>query len=161
MFEISLHYFKSIPLNTTETLAVAALVFIGFKIERKESDAKALIFLRDTVTDIHIENSNAVMTLGILVQNPTGSKFTVYSMAGSVYANNYLVGNVSNFTGFVVAPNSQTIFYLQVSLGVFPLVNDIINAFTHSYYGQDLELEGTINVDHIPIPVKLKYHVGM
>lgn len=152
---------KSIPLNTTETLLVGGLIFLAYKVERKIGNANSLIFQPTSVTDIHLENSTAVMTLGILVQNPTGSKFTVYSMAGSISANNYIVGNVSNFTGFVIPENSQSIFYLQIRLGVHPLVNEIISAFTNQHFGQDLELDGTVNVDNIPIRVKLNYHVGL
>ncbi len=94
------------------------------------------------------------------VQNTSNQAFTLQSMAGNVYANNTLVGNVALFSSVTIPPNKQAIIPMNIDLLLIGLVNNIIDAITNGSVKQNLELEALANVDGFQVPVDLEYKIG-
>lgn len=82
------------------------------------------------------------------------------SFAGNLYANGYLVGNVSNFIPQSILPNSEQLIFLKIRMGILGIVNDIINAWQNGSFTQNLDFDGRVNVDNLQIQVPLKYSIG-
>lgn len=99
--------------------------------------------------------------MGLAVQNTSSGDFTMNSMTGNLYANDYFIGNVSSFTPVTIKANGETIVNLSVRMSLLGIVNDIINAFQNNSTTQELELSGTINVDNFQVPLNIKYKVGL
>lgn len=119
-----------------------------------------LNFYPDKVTDISVSSGNPIMTVLLRVQNTSGQNFTVNSIAGNVYANQYLIGNAENFQPVQIHPNSQALLPVRLRLNWFGIVNDIINAFEGGPFKQVVEFEATANVDNLQIPVNVVFNIG-
>lgn len=104
---------------------------------------------------------NPVMTMGIMAQNTSADRFLIYSVAGSLYANGYLVGNVSGFMPVQVLPNSQSVILVKVSLLPLSVVNDLINSFQTGNFSQDMAFEGYANVDNVQVPFEFTFKLGV
>lgn len=98
-----------------------------------------------------------VMTLGLAVQNTSNQSFTIKSMAGELYANKYLVGNLSSFTSQTIPPNSEQVIAINVRMSFIGLVNDIINAIKNKTFRQELQLNSVANIDNLQVPIDLIY----
>jgi hypothetical protein len=127
---------------------------------RKQNAAGTLNFYPSTVKDLYIENARPVIVLGLAAQNTSNQSFTINSFAGNLYANGYLVGNVSNFTTQTIERNKETIIELTVRMGVLGVVNNIIQAWNNGTAAQQLELDAYINVDNLQVHKVLKYSIG-
>jgi len=127
---------------------------------RKGAALGTLNFYAGSVTNIEFENSAPVLTLGLVVQNTSNQYFTLNSIAGNIYSNNYRIGTVGSFIAQNIPANSETTLYLKVRMDLLGVVNDIINAFTTGNIQQKIELDATANIDTLQVPVKLSYTVG-
>jgi len=91
------------------------------------------------------------------VQNPTSNSFVIKSFSGNLNLNGYYIGNVSNFTATEITANAQTEYRVSLQLSTLSLPTAILNllqTFTH-LSGQ---LQGTVNVDNLAVPVDLVYN---
>lgn len=118
-----------------------------------------LNFYPGSLREIGMDGITPVAVLGLVVQNPSDQSFTLKSFVGNVYANGYLIGNVSNFINTVIAPNQATIYNLQVRLSILGVVQDIIAAFNGTGITQYIELKSYANVNNFTIPVNITYKV--
>lgn len=148
------------PIETTKAIALGAGAFILYSLFRKGYAAGTLNFYPGNIKDLYIENARPVIILGVAAQNTSNQSFTVNSFAGNLYANGYLVGNVSNFTPQTISRNSEKIIDLKIRLGVLGVVNNIIQAWNNGSFQQDLEFDGYANVDNLQVHVPLKYQIG-
>lgn len=101
------------------------------------------------------------MTIGLGVQNTSNQSFTIRSLAGNLYANNYYIGNVSSFTLRTIAPNSQQVIFITARLQLIGIVNDILNAFENRNFAQTIEIKAMANVDNLQIPININYKIGL
>lgn len=101
-----------------------------------------------------------VMTLGLAIQNTSNQSFTLQSLAGEVYANKYLIGNVGTFSAQTIHPNSETVIYIDCRLSLLGIVTDILNAIRNKTFSQTIELESTANIDNLQVPIDLSYKFG-
>jgi len=146
--------------NNSKLFGIAAAGFILYSLLRKGVAAGTLTFFPEKVRSIDFEGLTPVMTIGIGVQNTSNQSFSLNSIAGSLYSNNYYVGNLSSFTRQPVAANSQQIIYVKIRLQVTGIVNDIIRAFENGNFAQEVEMKATANIDGLQAPVNLKYTIG-
>lgn len=144
--------------GTVIGLTIAAIA--GYALLAKKSASGSLVFYPASVRNIKFQGSTPIMTVGLVIQNPTNQKFVVKSLAGNLFANNYLVGNLSSFQTTEILPNSEVILYVEIRLSLISIVNDIIRAFQFGNFSQDLLLKATANVDNYPVPLTLNYKVG-
>lgn len=141
-------------------IGVSLVALAGYALLAKKSAAGSLYFYPSSVRNIRFQGTTPIMTVGLKIQNPTNQKFVIKSFAGNLFANSYLVGNVSSFVTTEVVPNSETILYIEIRLNPLTIVNDIIRALQYGNFRQDLLLRATANVDNYPVPLELKYQVG-
>jgi LEA14-like dessication related protein len=99
----------------------------------------------------------SVLNLVINVQNPTNTPFTISSLAGNVLLNGNLIGNIAGFNQTIVAANSQTPLGVTVSLSTIATLNDLYSVFSAGH--AIVTVQGTANVDNIPLPINLTYTV--
>lgn len=118
-------------------------------------------FYPDKVRNIEFDGVTPVMTIGLVAQNTSNQQLVLRSIAGNLFCNNFLIGNVSSFTPVVIRPNSQGIIFLNVRLSLLGIVNDIVKAFQTGSFAQEVEMQAYANVDNFQIPVKIKYKIGL
>lgn len=139
-------------------LGIAAL--LGLYFYKQKEAAGHLIFFPGNIVDMGFAGSSPVASLTIQVQNTSNAGIDLNSIAGSVYANGILVGNVSNFNPVHIAGNSQTLIPLTVQFNLLGVVNDIIRAFQTGSFRQDIMIDGYVNAGSFQVPVQLKFNVG-
>lgn len=100
------------------------------------------------------------MTVELLIQNTSNQDYTLNSMAGNLYANGTLVGNLSVFNPVSIKRNSQTILDVQIKMLLIGMLDNIIDAITNGAYKVTLELDSYANVDNLQIPVDITYKVA-
>lgn len=120
-----------------------------------------LNFYPGSIMGFSFDGFNPVVKIGVAVQNPTSSNFNLRALAGNLYANGTLIGNVSNFSSTVVPANSETIYQVSVKLAILGIVNDLIRVFKkESAFKYKIDLEGWANVNNFSVPLKLSYQLG-
>jgi LEA14-like dessication related protein len=101
-----------------------------------------------------------VVTVNVVVQNPTSGSFTVNSLVGNISVNGTQIGNISMFVATVIPPNNQVQLPLTVILNPAQVLTDLLNLLTGNSGNQVIvSLDGTANIDNIPIPVSIQYNV--
>lgn len=101
-----------------------------------------------------------IITFNLYAQNTSSADLILNSFAANLFANNTLIGNVSNFSQVVIPGNSSTLIPLTARLQIIGLANDIIRAFQTNSFTQDLQLTGNANVNGVQIPIDLTLKVG-
>ncbi len=140
-------------------LGVGAL--IAFNLVQKGSAAKSLNFYPGSVKNLQFDGTTPVVTLGLLVQNTSNQQILFKSFAGNVYANDFLVGNVSTYVPTVIPPNSQIVYNLNVRLSPIGIVNELISIIQGTNPRKIvMELQASANIDVVRVPVNIKYSVG-
>jgi len=152
--------FKFQVIKTSTVIIGGAVAFILYGLFRKGKALGNLYFYPKSLKGIKFEGVTPIMTLGLAVQNTSNQGFTMHSMAGELYANNYLIGNISQFDSYQVQPNSETVIDIKVRLSLIGIVTDIINSIKNKTFTHTLELDSTANIDNLQVPVDLKYKFG-
>src|SRR5687767_7156300 len=126
-----------------------ALLIIGGAIGAyyltRASAAKRLNFYPGGIQAMAIQDFVPMVYLDFIVQNTSNADIAIYSLAGNAYSNGYMVGNISNFEGVVVAGNSETRVPVMVRLNLINLVNDLMNAWQTGSFKQDISIEARVN----------------
>lgn len=148
-------------MTNTQAVGLTAAGILLYTVFTKKAAAGTLNFYPASVKNIHFDGATPIMTVGLAAQNTSNQKFVIRSIAGDLYANSYLIGNVANFTTQTVFPNSQSIINLDIRLSLISLVNDIIRAFQMGNFSQVLKFEGYVNVDNYQVPLNIDYKIGM
>jgi LEA14-like dessication related protein len=134
---------------------------IAFNAFNKSRARGMLNFYPAGLKDIKFSGVTPIATLGIVVQNPSSQYFTIRSLSGNLFANNILIGNVSNFGTTIIPANAQIVYYVNIRLSILGIVNEVIRSFKkESGFTQNLELQGYANVNNWPVPLRLQYKVG-
>lgn len=98
------------------------------------------------------------VNLTVIVQNPTSGSVTLQSLAGYFFINGTQAGNVSYFTPTLIAPNSQTIVVLRLSindLSIVKILMDYVNGASDASLVVDIQ--ATANIDNVPVPVSMSF----
>lgn len=143
-----------------QTFGLVAAGVIAYSLFRKASGLGTLNFYPGTVRNIQFVKGSPIMTVGLQVQNTSNQEFILKSIAGNLFLDNYLVGNLANFAAIEIPANGQAIIPLEIKLSLIGLVNKIISAFSEKNYKVDVELDATANVDNIQIPININYKIG-
>jgi hypothetical protein len=120
-----------------------------------------LNFYPGAAKGISFDGTTPMMQVGLITQNTSGQKIVLHSVAGNVYANQYLIGNVGYFLPQTINPNSQGVLWLTIRFGLVGVIQDIITAIQSGTFNQDLEFQGYANVDNYQVPLKLTYKLGI
>lgn len=153
--------FNSYPL--TSLLKTGLLIggaLIAYNAVAKGSALQSLNFYPGPVSSIKMEGTSPVITFSLIIQNTSNQSMILRSLAGNLYANGYLVGNVSAFSPVRINPNGQTSLLVTGKLSLIGIVQDLINAIKGNGFKQNLSFEARANVDKYSIPINIKYSVG-
>lgn len=123
----------------------------------KSRAAQRLIFYPGAIQGMAFEDMTPMAYLDIIVQNTSNADLTVNSIAGSAYANGYLVGNISNFQGVTIRRNSESRLPVTVRFSLIGIVNDLVNAWQTGSFRQEIILQGTANAEGFGVPIDLKF----
>lgn len=121
---------------------------------------QTLNFYPGKVKGLNWNGGKPTMTVELLIQNTSNQDYTLNSMAGNLYANGTLVGNLSVFNPVSIKRNSQTILDVQIKMLLIGMLDNIIDAITNGAYKVTLELDSYANVDNLQIPVDITYKVA-
>lgn len=144
-------------MNTATTIAISAAAFIFYSLLRKGQALGQLVFHPHSIKGIKMDGITPVMTLGLAIQNTSNQSFTLKSIAGELWANNYLVGNIASFDPQTINANSEAVVYIKARMSLLGLVSDIINAIKNKTWKQTLELNSVANIDNLQVPIDIKY----
>lgn len=149
-------------LKTWHYVAGGAVAILGWNLFSRRAAAESLNFLLQRVEGISWLNGRPVIPVTISVQNTSNHQFTLYSFAGTVYVNNpdgtqYVIGDVSDFTQSVIAPNSQTDLTITIQLRLLGIVQDIISQINSGTFSNVIEFDTYANVDQLQVPVDYKF----
>lgn len=133
---------------------------VGLYFYTKGRAAGRLTFYPGNVTGMAFDGPNPIATVELVVQNTSNTSLHINSLAGNVFSNNYLVGNISNFQGVVIPGNSQRSIPVNIRFMLLGIVNDIIEAFQTGNFRHDLVIEGTVNAEGLAVPLQLNYKIG-
>lgn len=102
-----------------------------------------------------------VMKLGLSIQNTNNQPFTLNSLAGEVYSNNYLIGRLGTFQSQTINGNSETVIYVDCRLSLLGIVNDMLDAIRNKTFSQAIELEMVANIDNVQFVIPdIKFKFG-
>lgn len=145
--------------NSTAFLLLGA-VGLGVWLLRKAGAALNLVFSPGDIVSAGLEGTNPYINFEVVAQNTSGATLLMNSFAGNLYANNVMVGNVSNFSPVEVTGNASTAIPLTVRLLPLGIVNDLIQSIQQRSFLQNLLLDGTANLNGVQVPVKVPFSVG-
>ncbi len=82
-------------------MGIEALILVGFAgllyLWNLDKAASNLIYFPGRITGFSLNGLSPVITLELIVQNPSNVSFTIASLAGNVTSDGTQVGNVSDF----------------------------------------------------------------
>lgn len=125
----------------------------------KGKAARNLTFYPGGIQGMAFQDMTPLMQLDFIVQNTSNADVMLNSIAANAYANDYLVGNISNFQGALIRGNSETRVPVIVRFNLIGAVNDIIDAFQTGNFKQDLLIQGRANGEGISVPIEIKFQV--
>lgn len=147
-------------MTATSIAFIAAGAYVAYKsVIQPASAAGTLNFYPANAKSLRFDGLTPVITIGIAIQNPSNQTYTIKSLVGNIYANGYLIGNVSSFFQMAIKPTGETVYPITVRLSLIGIVQDIIAAFNGGGIQQEVELQANANVNNFIFPVKIKYHI--
>lgn len=123
--------------------------------------AQNLIYTPGNFTGIELQGVSPVVHAEIIVQNTNNASFTLYSIAGNVFSNGTLIGNISNFSPVLIAGNSQTVVPLTLVLQPVTLVNEIIQIITGGVGQREFKIDGRVNANGFQDTFSIDYKLGV
>lgn len=148
-------------IKTGEVIGIGALAFIALGLAKKVNAAITMVFFPGQVQGISFVGINPVLTFSVIVQNTSNVDVTINSIAGNVFSNTQLVGNVSTFTPVFLRSNSQSTIVLNSQLSALGVVNDLIRAISTGSFSQDIHFTGFANVSGYQMPIDVSFQVGL
>jgi len=147
-------------LTNGQILALSAAGVIIYSLLRKSEGLKRLFFYPSAVRALKWDGLTPVLTVGLKVQNTSNQSYQLNSLAGEVYCNKILVGNVGSFVTQVIPPNSERVLEINIRMMLIGILNDIIKAIIEKNFSQTLEMDAYANIDNLQVPIELTYKVG-
>ena len=144
-----------------KTGLLAAGALIAYNAFAKAGALTRLNFYPKGVSGLRFDGVTPVVTLSLAIQNTSNQAIVLRSIAGNVYANGTLVGNVSNYVPTRIRENSETFLPLTVRLSLLGITENIIAAIQgNAGFSQRMELDARANLDNYNLPVNVKYTIG-
>lgn len=141
-----------------ETLLTIGLVTFGIYFFSTKTALENLQFVEDGVSFDVSNPLKILITLTVMVQNPTSTGFDLMSLAGSIKLNGNGIGNVSYFLKTHIAANSEVPIDLKFSVNDISLVAPIMDYIEGNPKPMVLVIDGVANVNNIPLPITLSFN---
>lgn len=148
------------------TKSQALLLFAGgvvlYNMFSKGHAAGNLNFYPDKVTDFNISGGSPMLKAFVRTQNTSNQSLVLRSMAGNVFVNGSLLGNVENFIPIAIPANGYALIPVVMRLSWISAINTLYDFFLGNRVGsQDIELDAYVNIDGLPQQtVKLVFKIG-
>lgn len=138
-------------------------LLVAWNLFSKGAAAYSLNFSPGRVKSFDWNGIRPVINLELQVQNTSNHSFNVLSIAGNVYmttnGKEYLVGTVTDFAPMTIAPISQSVVPLALSLQLTGVVSDLLSVFQSGLSGQTVRLSAFANVDQLQVPLNYTYNL--
>jgi hypothetical protein len=154
-------YLKSAKIDTSKAILLGLAGIVGYELLAKTQALGTVNFFPGKLHSLSFDGATPIVTVQLLAQNTSNKLFTMQSIAGNVYTDNYLVGNVSNFTAVQIAPNTQTAIPIKIRLSLLAVVNEIIAAIQTGNFSKTLYVDAHANIDGLQVPIKETFKVGV
>jgi LEA14-like dessication related protein len=142
---------------------VIGLVIAGLLVFARASTAGAASQLNYVIDSVKVDFRGIFkvqVDVIIGIQNPTSTGFTVNSLSGNISINGYSFGNVSNFTSTYITPNSQTLYTVTLQVPTVNIPGAVLTVL-QDFKGIRVDLDATVNVDSLTVPLQLTYNAGL
>lgn len=143
-------------------ILVPAVALVGFWALSLARAAGTLSFYISSI-DLSFSGITPVIRINLIVQNPSGTSFTIRSITGNLYSTMETrpIGSVSMFDTIVIAANSQSILPIYVRLNAMSVVSDLLTLIQRgSGNPQSIKLDGYVNANGIVHPLDLDYKIN-
>lgn len=135
-------------------------LYLAFQYERLKAVGN-LIFFPGQVSNIGFDNTVPTITFTIQAQNTSSVPIQLDSLAGNLFVNGTLIGNISSFVPTLVPGNGQAPIPVKATLMILGVVNDIIQSFINKSSSQQILVEGFTNVQGVQVPLTLQMGIGL
>lgn len=141
-------------------LLYGGLGLFAFALYSKARALSNLIFSPGQVTGMSFQDSSPLLRFSVAIQNTSSASLTINSLAGVLFSNGTMIGNVYNFVPLVIPANAMVYADVNVQLKTLGIVNDVIQAFTSKSFTQNVNFEGYANVMGAQFPLQFAFTVG-
>ena len=101
---------------------------------------------------------NPVMSINLVVQNPTTEVFNVTAIVANAALNGEPLGNVAGFTPVSIAATSQANVPLTITISGLSLISDVVNILNGTAgVSALLHITGTVNANGTLLPIDVQY----
>jgi LEA14-like dessication related protein len=141
-------------------IVTAVVVFAGLFVVSRFVAGKAVSRFSFALSKIDVSYAGLVpiLTLSILVRNPTPTTVRVNRIEGDIYVNGEYVAQVSNYKGISIAAQGETIYPIDVELLVNAIVRELMDvlrgALSKPIY---IRFDGTAVIEDISIPIDVTH----
>lgn len=141
-------------------LGGAALAFLVYKFTQLRRVGR-LIFFPGSVHSFSMQGQIPVIQFNLSIQNTSSQSVVLRSVAGNLFADGVLVGNISSQGVIEIPANGSIYTRVAAQLSFLGIVNSIIDAIQDKDTSKVLMFEGFANVDDLQVPVDLKLNLGV
>ncbi len=138
----------------------AGVVGVGLLALSKARAIGNLIFLPGPIHSVKFIGANPVITFGIMIQNASAFPMVVDSIAGQLYVDGTLIGNISAFNSIIVPANAQIMTFVDAKLLLIGIVNGVIKAFQFRNSTVNIAVEGVVSVGLLQVPISLQFSIN-
>jgi hypothetical protein len=135
---------------------------IAIEMLNKAQALGSLNFYPGKAKSLSWDGATPIIKAELLAQNTSNKQFVINSIAGNIYTDNYLVGNVSQFNAINVPSNKQTVIILEFRLRLIQIANILVQAIQGQGFVKVVSTELDANVEGFPqaIPIDLQFKIG-
>lgn len=147
-------------MNVLAKTALVTGALIALSAMAKAQASGTLNFVPGSVHSLGFDGVTPVIQFDLIIQNPSGRSFNIKSLVGNLYANDYLIGNISSYTPTYIRAGANTVYRLSARLSVLGVVQDLIKALQGGGFTQVMRFKAWANVDNFTVPVAITYKIG-
>jgi len=150
-------FMKVKPLGILLAAGGIYLAYNLFKVGR----LARMIFFPGSIHSFDFIGSTPVIEFNVQIQNTSSKYVRVNSLAGNLFSDGVLVGNVHTTSLINVPPNQSISTRLTAQLGLLGIVNTLIASWQNRDMSKEIVFDGYANVDDFQLPLELKFNLGV
>ena len=139
-------------------LIAVGLAFVGVLVFSRFATADTATRLKFVLDGISFRANSILqiqVNVTIKIQNPTSNGFTIYSLAGDLFVDDYHIGNISNFTATTIPANSATPYTVTLLIDTLSLPSTVLDII-QNFSGITVRIDAMANVDDLELPVQIQ-----
>ena len=145
------------PLGILVSAGAVYLAYNLFKVGR----LARMVFFPGSVHSFSFIGSTPIIEFDVQIQNTSSNSVRVNSLAGNLFSDGVLVGNIHSESLIDVPANSSISTRLVAQLGLLGIVNTLIAAWQNRDMSREIVFNGYANVDDFQLPLELKFNLGI